>query len=89
MEGKDIYILLMLTLLCWPRLVASLATPRRLTGDALACLISDALSLLDDSLLALLGWQPKRGLLTTLQCFSLTKPTGECGLRTTSSLKTP
>ena len=27
MEGKDIYILLMLTMLCWPRPVASLMTP--------------------------------------------------------------
>ena len=45
MEGKEIYILLMLALLCWPRPVASLTTPPRLTGDALACLTDDALSL--------------------------------------------
>ena len=48
MEGRENYILLMHALLYWPRPVASLATPRRLTGDALACLI-------DDALLALLG----------------------------------
>jgi len=40
MKGKDIYILLMLSLLCWPRPAASLATP--------CCFI-------DDALLALLG----------------------------------
>jgi hypothetical protein len=34
--GKEIYILLMLALLCWRRPVASLATPRRFTGDALS-----------------------------------------------------
>ena len=48
MEGKEIYILLMLALLCWPRPVASLATP---------CLASLATPcrFIDDALLALLG----------------------------------
>ena len=63
---KDIYILLMLNLLCWPRPVASLAAARRLTGDALPRLTGDVLACLTgDALLALLGWQLKRGLLTT------------------------
>ena len=39
MEGKDIYILLMLALLCWPRPVASLVTPCRLIDDALLALL--------------------------------------------------
>ena len=47
MEGKDIYIILMLAMLCWPRPVtslvtlwlASLATPCRFTDDALLALL--------------------------------------------------
>ena len=58
MEGKDIYILLMLTLVCWPRPIASLAMPW-LASLATPC------RFIDDALLALLGGQPKRGLLTT------------------------
>ena len=58
MEETDIYILLMLALLCRPRPVASLVTP------CPASLATPCHSI-GDALFALLGWQPKRGLLTT------------------------
>ena len=67
MEGKDIYILLMLTLVCWLRPIASLVTPC-LASLAMPWLASLATPcrFINDALLALLGGQPKRGLLTTL-----------------------
>ena len=56
MEGKDIYILLMLTLVCWPRPIASLVTPclALLAMPWLASLATPC-HFIDDALLALLG----------------------------------
>ena len=48
MEGKDIYILLMLVLHCWPRPIASLVTPCPAS-------LATPCHFIDDALLALLG----------------------------------
>jgi len=56
MERKDIYILLMLTLVCWPRPIASLVSPW-LASLAMPWLASLATlcRFIDDVLLALPG----------------------------------
>jgi len=56
MEGKDIYILLMLILVCWSRPIASLVTPcfASLAMPWLASLATPC-RFIDDALLALLG----------------------------------